>query len=158
MSIEQELRVEIERLKQERFHLAAAHEHLSLDLAESEAKVAELLEGGESGMTRWEVGFRNIVTNVVGARVPFDIPEIVDAVRELAQKLAESERARAELQGQLEEARRIVWNESYLPKIDDEGGCEGCATGWCQSAVDAVCAVRNQIIARLDAARSQGGQ
>lgn len=44
---------------------------------EAERKLAE--------HQRWEIGFRNIVTIVTGAREDFEIPEIVEIVRSLKQ-------------------------------------------------------------------------
>lgn len=42
-------------------------------------------------LERWEIGFRNIVTILLGARTEFEIPDVVESVRAQKQRLAELE-------------------------------------------------------------------
>lgn len=53
----------------------------------------------------------------------------------------------------LEECIRVGDKSVHLPRIPaGDGGCDGCADGWCQSAVDAACEIRNQYTAAIRAA------
>jgi hypothetical protein len=57
------------------------------------------------------------------------------------------------VQEAMEECIRVGDKSVHLPRIPaGDGGCDGCADGWCQSAVDAACEIRNQYTAAIRAA------
>jgi DNA-directed RNA polymerase subunit M/transcription elongation factor TFIIS len=105
-------------------------------LAAAEQQLAELLKGGESGMTRWEVGFRNVVTVLIGPHTEFDIPEIVSCVRDLMRRterlreqLAAAEQRAEEAGGllRLHMERAIAGIDAALLAIDaEQQGCPKC--------------------------------
>lgn len=95
---------------------------------ERDQRIAEL--------ERWEIGFRNIVTILIGARAEFEIPDVVELVRSKVCALAHAESQRNTGQALISKIQTIVHEAEEDPNerwsdfdVLDQGVRDECDAG-----------------------------